>query len=77
MSFEIDGGAGSLEAAAVLAALARLQEELSVLNAMPPEPPVQDRWVMSGRPQPVESPFAVGRGLPSRVEEGPPPPRPR
>ncbi len=55
---EIFGGAGSLEAAAIVAALARLVEEQSVLAAMPPERPRPGLWVMSGRPRPVETPFA-------------------
>lgn len=76
MSFDIDGGAGSLEAAAVLAALARFEEEQAILRAIAPEPPVQGRWVVSGRPRPVESPFAAARSLPPRADDGPAPSRP-
>jgi hypothetical protein len=57
MSFVFDEGVGSLEAAAVLAAIARFEEELSALHSVPPERPVQGAWVMSGRPRTVGSPF--------------------
>jgi hypothetical protein len=59
VSLVIDGGVGSLEAAAVLAAIARFEEELLAVRSVPPPRPVQSRWVMSGRPQRVESPFAT------------------
>lgn len=55
---EIFGGAGSLEAAAIVAALARLVEEQSVLASIPPARPRPGLWVMSGRPRRVEAPFA-------------------
>lgn len=54
---EIFGGAGSLEAAAIVAALARLVEEQSALAAVPQGRPSPALWVMSGRPRPVTSPF--------------------
>jgi hypothetical protein len=54
---EIFGGAGSLEAAAIVAALARLVEEQSALAARPPARPRPSLWVMSGRPRRVEQPF--------------------
>jgi hypothetical protein len=50
------GPIGPLEAAAVLAVLARFEEEQEVLNSIAPEPLRQGRWVMSGRPGPVAPP---------------------
>jgi hypothetical protein len=58
MSFDFDGGVGSLEAAAVLAALAVFEEELAATRSVPAPRPVQGAWVMSGRPREVTSPFA-------------------
>lgn len=53
-----EGGAiGPLEAAAVLAALARFEEEQEILRSIAPQPLRQSRWVMSGRPRPVAPPF--------------------
>jgi hypothetical protein len=57
VSFVFDEGVGSLEAAAVLAAIARFEEELTAMHSVPPERPVQSAWVMSGRPRAVGSPF--------------------
>jgi hypothetical protein len=58
VSFDFDGGVGSLEAAAVLAALAVFEEELAATRSVPLSRPVQSAWVMSGRPREVTSPFA-------------------
>jgi hypothetical protein len=55
---EIFGGAGSLEAAAIVAALARLVEEEATLAEIPPVRPRPGLWVMSGRPRRVEPPFS-------------------
>jgi len=53
-----EGGAiGPLEAAAVLAVLARFEEEQMILRSIAPEPLRQSRWVMSGRPRSVTAPF--------------------
>lgn len=57
MKVEFGDGIGPLETAAVLAALARFWEELSILEAIPPAPLTQSRWVASGRPRPVAPPF--------------------
>jgi len=65
MTVEFGDGIGPLETAAVLAALARFWEELSILEATPPMPLTQGRWVASGRPRPVLPP-AVGRSAPTR-----------
>jgi hypothetical protein len=54
---EIHGGAGPLETAAIIAAIARLVEEQSELASVPPTPPRPGLWVMSGRPRPISSPF--------------------
>lgn len=70
MSFVFDEGVGSLEAAAVLAAIARFEEELAAMHSVPPERPVQSAWVMSGRPRPVGSPFSGESDSPAL----PPPP---
>ncbi|MFH1104369.1 MAG: hypothetical protein V1757_05420 [Actinomycetota bacterium] len=59
MTIEFGEGIGPLETAAVLAALARFWEELSILEAIPPAPLTQGRWVASGRPRPVLPPFAA------------------
>ena len=53
------GPIGPLEAAAVLAVLARFEEEQEVLRSIAPEPLRQSRWVMSGRPRPVAPPFVA------------------
>lgn len=67
---EIFGGAGSLEAAAIVAALARLVEEQAVLAARPPSRPGPGLWVMSGRPRRVEPPFARTSPEPSGWSAG-------
>jgi len=59
MTVEFGDGIGPLETAAVLAALARFWEELSILDAIPPAPLTQGRWVSSGRPRPVAPPFTA------------------
>jgi hypothetical protein len=56
MTIEFGDGIGPLETAAVLAALARFWEELSIAAAIPPAPLTQGRWVTSGRPRPVTPP---------------------
>lgn len=64
MCFEIAGGAGARETAAILAALSRLAEEQTLFAAVPPERPSRGRWVQSGRPAQVANPF-VHRPAPS------------
>ena len=54
---EIKGGAGPLETAAILAALARLFEEEAWAAAFPAPPPRPGAWVLSGRPAPIDNPF--------------------
>jgi hypothetical protein len=56
---EITGGAGPMETAAILAAVARLVEEEAAALAAPPERPGRGLWVLSGRPRPVQPPFAA------------------
>jgi hypothetical protein len=72
---EEGGPIGPLEAAAVLAVLARYEEEQAILRAIAPEPLRQSRWVMSGRPRAVAPPFttrqatgATGWGLDEQGE---------
>ena len=65
--FEIVGGAGPMETAAIMAAIIRIAEEQDWARAFPPARPEQGRWVLSGRPRPVTNPFAHG---PSPSAEG-------
>jgi hypothetical protein len=55
--FEIVGGAGERDTAAILAALTRLDEEQALAWSAPPQRPSPGRWVQSGRPAPVSNPF--------------------
>lgn len=48
---EVTGGADPLLTAAIIAAVARLEEERAALAAVPPQGPSQGRWVLSGRPR--------------------------
>ncbi|MCB2223522.1 MAG: hypothetical protein KQH83_05030 [Actinobacteria bacterium] len=57
LEVEIKGGAGPREAAAIMAALARLAEEQSWAAGVPEIRPEQGTWVLSARPAPVENPF--------------------
>lgn len=59
MRVDEGGSIGPLEAAAVLAALARFEEEQAILRSIAPQPLRQSRWVMSGRPRPVAPPFTT------------------
>jgi hypothetical protein len=56
---EIIGEPGPLVAAAIVAAMLRLEEEHAAVQAIPPVRPGQGRWVLSGLPRKVESPFAT------------------
>lgn len=57
LCFDIVGGAGPGETAAILAALTRLVEEQALADAVPPQRPSPGRWVDSGRPAQVANPF--------------------
>lgn len=57
IQFEIVGGAGPMETAAIMAALSRIAEEQAWAAAFPPGRPAQGRWVLSGRPARVTNPF--------------------
>jgi hypothetical protein len=57
IEFEIVGGAGPRETAAIMAALARLGEEQAWASSFPEARPEQGSWVLSGRPTPVGNPF--------------------
>lgn len=59
MRVEEGGAIGPLEAAAVLAVLARFEEEQAILRSIAPQPLRQSRWVTSGRPRPVTPPFST------------------
>jgi hypothetical protein len=53
MKVEIQGGAGELHAAAIVAALTRLYEEQAAAAAVPVSRPGRGLWVMSGLPRPT------------------------
>jgi len=57
LRFEIIGGAGPRETAAIMAALVRLAEEQSWASSFPASRPEQGTWVLSGRPATVDNPF--------------------
>lgn len=57
-SVEVSGGADPLVTAAILAAVARLEEERAELAAIPPRRPSRGRWVLSGRPRDTAPPVA-------------------
>ncbi|MDX1690664.1 MAG: hypothetical protein R3290_06555 [Acidimicrobiia bacterium] len=56
---QITGGADDATAAAILAAVARLDEERAELASRPRTSPRQSLWVLSGRPRPVQRVFAT------------------
>jgi hypothetical protein len=56
---KIDGEPGPLEAAAIIAAIIQVAEELEAAGAHPPTRPTQGRWVLSGRPRTVAPPYAA------------------
>lgn len=74
--FEVGGGADPLVTAAILAAVARLEEERAALAAVPIKRPSQGRWVLSGRPRDVappivrSAPVADGWSVASEDSEG-------
>lgn len=53
---EVTGGSDPLVTAAIIAAVARLEEERRLLASIPPQRPSQGRWVLSGRPREVAPP---------------------
>ena len=53
---EVTGGSDPLVTAAIIGAVARLEEERRLLASIPPQRPSQGRWVLSGRPRPVPPP---------------------
>lgn len=57
IEFEIVGGAGRRETAAIMAALLRLAEEQSWAASFPDPRPEPGAWVLSGRPAVVDNPF--------------------
>lgn len=63
MKIDHGGPIGPLEAAAVLAVLARFEEEQAYLRSIAPQPLRQSKWVMSGRPR-VVAPRPVTRQAP-------------
>ena len=72
--FEIRGGAGPFEAAAVMAAVLTLLEEQEAAAAEPTRRLSPGAWVMAGRPRPVlsvRSEFPTLPGFGADTEEGP------
>ena len=65
IEFEIVGGAGHRETAAIMAALLRLAEEQSWAASFPDPRPEQGSWVLSGRPTPVGNPFTHRQAPPT------------
>ena len=55
-NIEVIGGTDPHVTAAILAAVARLEEERLLLASIPPQRPSQGRWVQSGRPRGVAPP---------------------
>lgn len=53
---EVTGGSDPLVTAAIIAAVARLEEERLLLASIPPQRPSQGRWVLSGRPREIPPP---------------------
>ncbi len=65
-SFEIRGGAGEYEAAAIAAVVQHVLETEDVLRGLLPPPNVFPAWVRSGRPAPISRfspPVLPERGL--------------
>lgn len=58
---EVTGGSDPLVTAAIIAAVARLEEERRLMASRPPQAPSQGRWVLSGRPRDVPPPVARPR----------------
>lgn len=54
---EVAGGADPLVTAAIIAAVARLEEERAALAAIAPKRPTKGRWVLSGRPREAAPPI--------------------
>ncbi len=52
---------GPLLAAAIVAALSRLEEEVRAAAAVPPERPVPGKWVATGLVKPVSAPPLLRR----------------
>ncbi len=51
MEFQVRGGAGPAETAAVLAAIMQVMAEQAASMAQPPRRPEQGSWVVAGRPR--------------------------
>ena len=54
---EITGGAGPMETAAILAAVARLLQDEAQRSAEPPAAPRQSSWVLAWRPREIHAPL--------------------
>ena len=63
---EITGGADPETAAAIIAAISRLDEEYAAAMAVPPTRPAQGMWVLSTRPRPMQ-PLPSTRAAPTAL----------
>lgn len=52
-AYEISGGAGPAETAAILAVIAHLTDDEAAAMAVPPARPRQSAWVLAWRPRPA------------------------
>ncbi len=64
--YEVSGGADAATAAAIVAALVRLDEEYAAAAASPPIRLAQGQWVLSTMPRPVQ-PIVAARPTPSAL----------
>ena len=55
--FEVTGGAGDEEAAAIAAVIAVLLEDEANAMATPPQAPRQSSWVLAWRPRDIPAPL--------------------
>ena len=55
--FQITGGAGPMETAAILAAVARVLQDEATRSAQPSSAPQQSGWVLAWRPREVHAPL--------------------
>jgi hypothetical protein len=55
--FEVVGGAGPEETAAIAAVIASLREEEAAAMATPSRPPRQSSWVLAWRPREIPAPL--------------------
>lgn len=57
MKFEVSGGAGPVETAAIAAVINAILEQESLVLATPAQSPRQSSWVLAWRPRDVPAPL--------------------